>query len=153
MVCLSKNMMVSKLAFSVGVNYFNPWCCIINTLLCFLALSKHSCLNLLNFVLHNISGHKKHKFHVSFPQCHVAALSSSSSKQRQGFLPVNREGLLHQLGYCLHFIFPLMYNPIHCWDIFSAFVKVWTLSLVVACYFWICCLSNITRESYLEYVW
>uniref|UniRef100_A0AAQ5ZDP1 Polypeptide N-acetylgalactosaminyltransferase n=1 Tax=Amphiprion ocellaris TaxID=80972 RepID=A0AAQ5ZDP1_AMPOC len=77
--------------------------CIINVLSCFFSFAKVVSLCLLNSVQH-IFAYKRHKFHVSFPQCHVAALSSSSLKQR-GFLPVSREGFLHQPGCCLHFIF------------------------------------------------
>lgn len=118
-MCLSKTMMFSKLIFSAAVNYLNSLHCIINVLLCFLALPKHS--RLVSWILFCIFPLTRSiNFMSAFlsamlPPCQAAAPSSKVS------FPVSREGFLHQPGCCLHFIFPLMYNPIHCWDTFSAF--------------------------------
>ena len=61
-------------------------------------------LRLLNSVQH-IPAHRQHKFPVSFPVCHVAALSSGSLKQR-AFSPVTPEGFLHQPGWCIIPVIP-----------------------------------------------
>lgn len=86
-----------------------------------------------------IFAYRRHKFHVSFPQCHVAASSSSSLKQ-PGFLAVSREGFLHQPGCRLHFIFPLICNPIHSSDAFASFVEGFNIAFGGGFYFWMCCI-------------
>lgn len=97
--------------------------------------------------LPRIFTYRRHKFHVSFPQCHVAA-SSSSSLKKPGFLAVSREGSLHQPGCRLHFIFPLMYNPIHSSDTFSAFCEGFNIVVGGGFYFWMSCVHLMLFPRY-----